>query len=127
VTPAVGAGADSAAIPVAALPAQPGGTPPAEAPPAPAALAQGEAAPPPDGLERLAFSFGQEAWVEVRDASGAIIFSRINKAGTTQEVQGKGPFALVVGNAQNVKLTHNGKAVDLAPHTKVSVARLTLR
>lgn len=94
----------------------------AEAAPVPAAQT-----PAPDGLERLAFSFDQEAWVEVRDASGEIIFSRINKAGSTQEVQGKGPFAVVVGNAPAVKLSYNGRPVDLAPHTKVSVARLTLQ
>lgn len=110
----------------------------AVAPPPPAAaptesVAQGGAPLPaaspvaaPDGLDRLAFSFAQEAWVEVRDGSGAIIFSRISGAGSAQEVQGKGPFALVVGNAPNVRLTLNGQPVDLAPHTKVSVARLTL-
>lgn len=77
-------------------------------------------------LVRLGFNFAQEAWVEVRDGSGEIIYSRINPAGAAQEVQGHGPFTLVVGNAQNVKVTRNGEPVDLAPHTKISVARLTL-
>lgn len=92
------------------------------APPAP--LAEAKA---PDGLERLVFTFDQDAWVEVRDGSDTIIFSRINKAGTSQEVQGRGPFALVVGNAPSVKLSRNGQAVDLASYTKVSVARLKLQ
>jgi cytoskeleton protein RodZ len=88
---------------------------------------EGVPAAPADGLERLTFSFDQEAWVEVRDASEEIIFSRISKAGSVQEVQGRGPFALVVGNARNVKLSHNGKPVDLTPHIQASVARLTLK
>lgn len=126
-----------AVLPPIETPAQPAAMPEAavsggalsspQAGSAPIATATLAAQPPaPDGLERLAFSFDQEAWVEVRDASGEIIFSRINKAGSTQEVQGKGPFALVVGNAPAVKLSHNGQPVDLAPYTKVSVARLSL-
>jgi cytoskeleton protein RodZ len=101
--------------------------PPAAAPATGPAPAEAVPAAGPDGLQRLAFGFDQDAWVEVRDASGAIIFSRIGKAGSSQEVQGRGPFAVVVGNAQNVRLSQNGKAVDLAPHTQVSVARLTLQ
>jgi len=143
--PAASPAEGGSGVPAAAPPAlsSPGGEAASAAPgsalvgPAPrvvAAEAQAAAGQPlgdvaagPDGLERLVFAFGQEAWVEVRDVSGEIIFSRIGKAGSTQEVQGKGPFALVVGNAQNVKLSHNGKPVDLAPYTAVSVARLTLR
>lgn len=74
----------------------------------------------------IAFAFAQDAWVEVRDASGRVVFSQLSKAGTTQSVQGKAPFSLVIGNATNVSLSYNGKPVDLTPHTKVSVARLSL-
>jgi len=31
-----------------------------------------------------------------------------------------------VGNAHGVKLTYQDKAVDLSPHTRVDVARITL-
>lgn len=123
VAPAATPGSAEAA-PVGNAPLTP---PTAEVLPAPVAADPSAPAPAPDGLERLAFSFSQEAWVEVRDASGEIIFSRISKAGSTQEVQGKGPFAVVVGNAENVRLSRNGQAVDLAPHIRSSVARLTLQ
>jgi cytoskeleton protein RodZ len=75
----------------------------------------------------LVFDFAQDAWVEVRDASNKIIYSRLNKAGEKQEVRGTPPFALVVGNSPNVRLSFNGQSVDLAAHTKVSVARLSLK
>ncbi|MCX9155092.1 DUF4115 domain-containing protein [Niveibacterium sp. 24ML] len=75
----------------------------------------------------ISFSFSQDAWVEVRDASGRVVFSQLNKAGSTQAVQGKAPFSLVIGNATNVKLSYNGQPIDLTPHTKVSVARLSLK
>lgn len=90
----------------------------AGAEPAPAPLA---------GNGVLAFRFNGESWIEVRDASGSIVYSGINRAGATRNVQGRPPFALVVGNAANVSLEFDGKPVDLAAHTKVSVARLTVQ
>ena len=34
--------------------------------------------------------------------------------------------ALVVGNARSVRLAYGDRDIDLAPHTRVDVARLTL-
>ncbi len=79
-----------------------------------------------EGLSQLAFSFRGESWVEVREAGGRIVYSGTNRPGTTRTVQGKAPFALVVGNAAQVGLEHDGKPVNLAAHTKVSVARFNL-
>ena len=79
------------------------------------------------GSGQLSFRFGADSWVEVRDASGTILHSGTNRAGSTRSVQGTAPFTLVVGNAANVTLEQDGKAVDLAAHVRGSVARLTLR
>jgi cytoskeleton protein RodZ len=81
----------------------------------------------PAGNGQLSFRFGADSWVEVRDASGTILHSGTNRAGSTRSVQGKAPFTLVVGNAANVTLEQDGKPVDLAAHVRGSVARLTLR
>lgn len=81
---------------------------------------------PASGQHSLVFRFGEDAWVEVRDESGRVILSRIGKAGTAEEVQGRPPFSLVIGNAAKVVLEHDGRPVDLGPHTRVSVARLRL-
>jgi len=75
----------------------------------------------------LTFRFSGESWVEVRDADGSIIYSGTNAAGTTRTVQGKAPFALVVGNARDVRLEYQRKPFDLVPHIRVSVARLTVQ
>lgn len=91
---------------------------------APAATATNDAQA---ALPRLVFTFDAESWVEVRDSAGKVIFSRLNQAGSTQEVQGAAPFAVVVGNAPKVQLSWKGQAVDLKPHTKVSIARLTVQ
>lgn len=77
-------------------------------------------------LRQMVFSFEGSSWVEVKDLSGRIIFSQMNPKGTTQVVEGHPPFQLVVGNASNVRLQYNDQPVDLRPHTRVEVARLTL-
>ena len=41
-------------------------------------------------------------------------------------MKGMPPLQLVVGNASGVQVTYNDQPVDLAPYTKVDVARLTL-
>ncbi|MBA3902151.1 MAG: DUF4115 domain-containing protein [Rhodocyclaceae bacterium] len=92
---------------------------------APAAV---PAAPPASrpGARQLVFSFDADSWVEIRDATGRTIFSQMNPKGTTQVVEGRSPFQLVVGNASYVRLQYNDQPVDLGPHTRVEVARLTL-
>jgi cytoskeleton protein RodZ len=50
----------------------------------------------------------------------------MNPGGSTQSVSGPPPLDLVIGNAADVTLTWKGKRVDLAPHTRQNVARLTL-
>jgi cytoskeleton protein RodZ len=78
------------------------------------------------GEHLIKLTFDQESWVEIRDRNGRRIFSQLNPAGTEQEVSGQPPLTLVVGNATGVRLTHNDQPVNLAPHIKIDVARLTL-
>ena len=75
----------------------------------------------------LGFTFNGESWVEVTDAGGKIILSRRFKAGEAEEVVGRPPLAVVVGNAQATRMAFNGREFDLAPHTRVSVARVNLK
>lgn len=74
----------------------------------------------------LKLKFEGDAWVEIRDKSGKKIFSQLSRAGSEQTVQGEPPLSLVVGDAAKVRITYNGKPVDLTPHVKKTVARLTL-
>ncbi len=74
----------------------------------------------------IGLRFSGDSWVEIRDRSGAKVFSQIGKAGGEHSVEGDPPFEVVVGNAAQVRMTYNGHPVDLAPHVKVNVARFTL-
>lgn len=86
-----------------------------------------EPAPAPAGTRRLALRFEREAWVEIRGADDRVLFAQLNPAGSERVVEGEPPFRLVIGNAHHVRLTYDGAPVDLAPHIKVEVARLTLQ
>lgn len=93
---------------------------------APSAQSSVISGPVPQGSRRLHFAFDADAWVEVRDAHDKVVFSRLNAAGSQQDVQGEAPLKVIVGNAPQVRLTVDGKNVDLASKTSSNVARISL-
>lgn len=78
------------------------------------------------GEASVSLNFEGDAWVEIRDKSGKVVFSRLGRRGETQAVQGKPPFSLVVGNAAQVRIAYNGKPFDHSQFIKVNVARFKL-
>ncbi|MDD3353772.1 RodZ domain-containing protein [Zoogloea sp.] len=123
VMPAVTAAEEGALAP----PVSPQMAPSVEAPAAVAPLTAADmGAGRTEGGDTLIFEFAQDAWVEIKDKNGRIVFSQLGKAGARQEVKGQLPLALVIGNARHVKLQRNGAPVDLALSTKATVARLKL-
>jgi len=70
--------------------------------------------------------FRGESWVEIRDRNGRVLLSRINPPGSETEVSGRPPFAIVIGNAPDVRVTYDDREFALEPHTRVAVARFTL-
>ena len=78
------------------------------------------------GLNRLVIQCDEEAWIEVKDANERMLVSSLNPAGAERVVQARGPLTLVIGNAAHVRVVHNDRPVDLAPHTKLAIARFTL-
>ena len=75
---------------------------------------------------QIRFTVDKESWVEIRDRDNKPVFSQRVTPGVTQDVNGQGPFSLVVGFAPGVKVFWHGQQVDLAPHTRGDVARLVL-
>lgn len=104
----------------------PAKAPAMKAPPANAEVASAASADAAGPARRLHFHFTGDSWVEVRDASGAVLFQKLNAAGTEAQVSGHPPLRVVVGNAPEVEMTLDGKPFDLDPHTEVAVARFTL-
>ncbi|OIQ77607.1 cytoskeleton protein RodZ [mine drainage metagenome] len=119
--------------PVAAIPAMP--TPPAtpvlQAPlaaPAVPQVAAPESATTPThpSATKLGMAFTEQSWVSVTEHDGKEIFNKNQPAGSQVTIDGNPPFSVVIGNATGVQLIYHDKPVDLEPHTRANVARLTL-
>ncbi|MEQ5803634.1 RodZ domain-containing protein [Halomonas sp. H10-9-1] len=80
-----------------------------------------------DAAGRLAFTFNEQSWTEVFDASNQRVFVGLQEPGTTASVEGEPPFRLTVGNATGVELLWQGEPVDLPARAGANnVARFTL-
>lgn len=114
---------EAEAVAVTAIPEPVAPSPP---PPAPTPVSEVVPLKPQSGMAELHFVFETDSWVEVRDRNERILYSQLNPLGSEYRMQGRRPLSLVIGNARGVRLTYNGQPFDLAPHTRVEVARFTL-
>ena len=71
-------------------------------------------------------AFEGEAWVEVRDANGKVVWQKTNSAGTEHDVTAPLPLSFTIGNPGQVKMTYNGDPYDLVPHVQGGIARFKL-
>jgi cytoskeleton protein RodZ len=101
--------------------------PPAKQVPVPVlAPARSADEPAAAGQGRIVLQFDGESWVEIHSGTGKLLVAQLHASGTERVVSGVPPFAVVIGNAQQVRLSYNDKPVDLKPYVKVEVARFTL-
>ncbi len=70
--------------------------------------------------------FDEDSWVSVTDKDGQVLLAQLNLSGSERRRNGLPPLSMVIGNASGVRLYYQGKQVNLAPHNKGGVARLTL-
>jgi len=84
------------------------------------------AKPAATGPNRLVVRCEEQAWLEVRDSAGRVLVSSLQPAGAERVLRTRPPLALVIGNASHVQVTFNNRPIDLKPHTRVEVARLTV-
>lgn len=104
---------------VASSPAlQPAVVAPVQASPAPVAAA-------PAG-QALRISATAETWVEVVDAQGQMLLSRLLRDGEQQSLGGTAPYKVRIGNVAGTRIEWRGAVVDLAARSKDNVARLEL-
>ena len=112
--------------PVAVAPVPQEKTVVAEKPREKTAPTQPAAVPVRAGAHRLIVRTDGEAWIEIKDSADRMLVSSLNPAGSERVVRGRPPYNLVIGNASQVRITYDDKPIDLAPHTRQDVARLTL-
>jgi cytoskeleton protein RodZ len=72
--------------------------------------------------------FDEQAWLEVKNASGKILSSQLNAAGTELTFNDTPPYDLVIGNAKAVHVYRQGVVFELAKYTNAAgdVAHLRL-
>lgn len=81
----------------------------------------------PNDLGNLHFKFTADSWVKVLDGKGVSLLEQVRKGGTEQNLTGKRPLSIVLGNASGVILTYNGTEVDIRSYKKQDgTARFTL-
>ena len=110
------------------------GAPAPAAPPAtsgqsaPDGTAQPASAPQAGAADAvLVVRYEGPSWTEIRDSAGRMLISRLVDADSVEPFDGAPPFSIVIGNARAVTLVYRGQPVDLAPYTRLNVARLVLR
>ncbi|MDN3923023.1 helix-turn-helix domain-containing protein [Roseateles violae] len=90
----------------------------------PALVAQASA--PAPGELPLSFKAKADSWVQVVDARGQTLLSRLLRAGEQQELAGVPPLKVTIGNVAGTELSVRGAPLDLAGQSKDNVARLEL-
>jgi cytoskeleton protein RodZ len=102
-------------------------TVPTDSPPAVMAAAPASAPLALTGAQvPLRVKASEESWVEVVDASGQVLLSRLMRPGESADLAVKPPMRLRVGNVAGTELTLRGAPVDLAAQAKDNVARVEL-
>jgi cytoskeleton protein RodZ len=99
---------------------------PREAPTPATAAETAPSKPAPVGTVRVDVVFVADTWIELRDGEGTVQFSGTGVAGSTRSFEAHAPVSMVVGNAQGVRITYNGRPFDVASHATRNIARFTL-
>lgn len=81
---------------------------------------------PGSGLHHLAITTSADTWVEILDGDGTQLELDLIRAGSQRAYTGPAPFSMMIGRASAVVVSLDGDSVDLGPHTRGNVARLTL-
>lgn len=87
----------------------------------PASIASDEPA-----FAQLVLRFSGTSWVEISDAGGRRLATRMGHAGDELRLRGRPPFDVLLGNAPNVSLEYNGSPYTDIPISRQNVANFKL-
>lgn len=85
-----------------------------------------EPVPMPSSEHSLAIRTSADTWVEISDRNGEQVEMDLMRGGSVRRYSGQPPFRVMIGRASAVELKMDDQLVDLGPHTRGNVARLTL-
>ena len=74
----------------------------------------------------MVFTFGEDCWVNIEDATGEAIAYGVKQAGRVMSIQGVPPVEVTLGAPDNVTITVDGEPVDMSSYQNGRTARLSL-
>jgi len=79
------------------------------------------------GESRLTLVFSGDCWTEISDATGRRLFFEMGRSGRTVDLTGRAPFAVLLGNVDNVDVSINGSDYPVTTSNPGGrMARLTI-
>ncbi|WP_218352624.1 RodZ domain-containing protein [Alteromonas lipotrueiana] len=72
------------------------------------------------------FTFNDECWVNIVDASGEVLATGIKKAGRVMEISGQPPISVTLGAPDDVAIVYAGENVDISGFQNGRTARFSL-
>ncbi len=102
-------------------------SPTGAASPAPTATTAPTSPTAPTAGALVAFSTTGESWIQVFDAQGQPLLSRVVQAGETVGVNGATPLKVVVGRADVTQVTVRGQSFSMAGIAQSNVARFEVK
>lgn len=94
---------------------------------APSAATQGNAPSSAVADEPLVIQAREQNWVQVRDASGAVLLEKTLQKGDRFAAQGAGPWTVIIGRADAADVVVRGHAMDLMSIARSNVARFEVK
>lgn len=74
----------------------------------------------------MVFTFGEDCWVNIEDATGEAIAYGVKQAGRVMSIQGVPPVEVTLGAPDNVQITVDGEPVDMSSYQNGRTARFSL-
>jgi len=81
---------------------------------------------PVDASTGVVILSSEDSWVEVIDARGDIVVSKVVQPAESLKISAALPLRVKVGNAKATQIFFNGKAVDFSSNTRDNIARVEL-
>ena len=70
--------------------------------------------------------FTGDSWVEVRQVGGGLLVGDLKRDGEVIDLEGDGPFNILVGSVVATQVIFDGELIDLSSQSSNNVARITL-
>lgn len=75
----------------------------------------------------IVLNFNGDCWLEIRDSTGKVLFSGMQRSGGSLDLSGTPPYKVKIGAPASVQMQYRGKPVDLSRFIKAGlVARFNL-